>query len=49
MTPNMMRGGSYCRPLRHPLHPAGRMHPVHERLWQVQQRVQEMQRRAMTG
>lgn len=46
---NMMRGGTFCRPMRHPLHPTGRMHPVHERLWHVQQRVQEMQRRHMTA
>lgn len=49
MAPNMIRGSTYCRPMRHPLHPTGRMHPVHERIWQVQQRVQEMQRRHMTG
>ncbi|XP_026294374.1 E3 ubiquitin-protein ligase Arkadia isoform X1 [Frankliniella occidentalis] len=48
LPPNMIRGGNYCRPMRHPLHPTGRMHPVHERIWQVQQRVQEMQRRHMT-
>ncbi|KAK3915569.1 E3 ubiquitin-protein ligase RNF165 [Frankliniella fusca] len=39
--PNLIRGGgTYCRPMR-PLHPTGRLHPVHERIWQVQQRVQD--------